>query len=300
VGGSPVQQDVEQAASLADEAAHDAGVSVRDLHTPAEAADVSALFDRVWGREGEHGAMMAREALLALAGAGAQLTGAYDGDLVGATVAFVGLSPDRAVYLHSHITGVVPEATGRGVGRALKLHQRAWCLQRGITTVRWTFDPLVRRNAVFNLVGLGAQALAYEPDRYGTVDDARNAGMPTDRLLASWDLTGPRTRQALSGRRAEPDVAAVRRSGAEVAVDVDADDSPVVHPTQAPRRLVRVPADIEALRARDPDLARRWSEVVREQLGAPMQAGMRVTGMTRDGWYLLATPGGVEELSEQR
>jgi predicted GNAT superfamily acetyltransferase len=300
VGGSPVQQDVEQAAELANDAARRAGVSLHDLSTPAEAADASALFDRVWGREGEHGAMMAREALLALAGAGAQLTGAYDGELVGATVAFLGLLPDGTLHLHSHITGVVPQATGRGVGRALKLHQRAWCLQRDITTVRWTFDPLVRRNAVFNLVGLGAQAIAYEPDRYGTVDDAVNAGMPTDRLVASWDLTGPRTRQALSGRGAEPDVAAVRRAGAEVAVDVDADDAPVVHPTQAPRRLVRVPADIEALRARDPDLARRWSEVVREQLGAPIQAGMRVTGMTRDGWYLLAAPRGVEELSEQR
>ena len=298
--GAPVDEDVGPAGALAVEAAQSAGVSVRDLHTPAEAAEASALFDRVWGREGEHGAMMPREALLALAGAGAQVTGAFDGGLVGATVAFVGLSTDGTVHLHSHITGVVPEATGRGVGRALKLHQRAWCLQRGITTVRWTFDPLVRRNAVFNLVGLGAQAVAYEPDRYGTVDDARNVGQPTDRLLAAWDLTGPRVRAALSGRAPEPDVAAVRRSGAEVVVDIDADDAPVVAHSEAPRRLVRVPADIEALRVRDPDLARRWSRVVREHLGGAMDAGMRVTGMTRDGWYLLAAPTGVQELAEQR
>lgn len=299
--GSETEPGGERARAQAEEAAARASVALRDLRAPAEAAAASALFDRVWGRERDHPGMMPREALLALSGAGGQVTGAFgtdDGELIGATVAFLGLS-DGQLHLHSHITGVVPEATGRGVGRALKLHQRAWCLQRGITTVRWTFDPLVRRNAVFNLVGLGAQAVAYEPDRYGTVEDARNAGQPTDRVLAEWDLTGPRTRAALSGRAPEPDVAAVRRAGAEPVVDVDADGGPRVTPTEAPRRLVRIPEDIEQLRARAPETAGRWSRAIREQLGGAMDAGMRVTGVTRDGWYLLAAPAGVEELSQR-
>lgn len=297
----PSEQDVEEAAALAQTAAADAQVRVVDLDEPDDLAEASGLLDRIWGRGADQGPMLAVEALIALAHAGGQVSGAVDdAGLVGATVAFVGIAPDGSVHLHSHVTGVAPDRSGRGVGRALKLHQRAWCLQRGITTVRWTFDPLVRRNAVFNLVTLGARVLAYERDVYGSMSDARNAGMPTDRLVASWELTGPRTRQAVSGRSAEPDVAAVRRSGAEVVVDADDDDAPVVHPSTAPRRLVRVPDDIEALRARHPEVARRWSEAAREQLGAAMDAGMRVTGMTRDGWYLLATPGGVQELSEQR
>lgn len=300
MGGAPSEQDVEAAAALADEAAATAGVRVRDLHEPADLAEASALLDAIWGRDADQGPMLAVEALIALAHAGGQVSGAVgDEGLVGATVAFVGVSRQGAVHLHSHVTGVLPGHSRAGIGRALKLHQRAWCLRRGITTVRWTFDPLVRRNAVFNLVTLGARPLAYERDVYGAMSDARNAGMPTDRLVASWELTGPRTRQALAGRGAEPDVTAVRRSGAVTVVDVDADDGPLVTPSDAPRRLVRVPADIEALRARDLELARRWAQVVREQLGAAMDAGMRVTGMTHDGWYLLATPGGVQELSEQ-
>jgi predicted GNAT superfamily acetyltransferase len=301
VDATSPQEEARQATTLAEEAATAAGVRVRDLHEPAELTVASALLDSIWGREPDQGPMLAPEALIALAHAGGQVIGAFAGeDLVGATVAFVGLSERGTPHLHSHVTGVTPQVAGQGVGRALKLHQRAWCLHRGVTTVRWTFDPLVRRNAVFNLVTLGALATAYQRDVYGPMSDARNAGLPTDRLVAVWELTGPRTRQALTGRRAEPDVAAVRRSGAAVVVDVGEGEMPVVTPSDAPRRLVRVPADVEALRARDPALARRWSHTIREHLGDAMDAGMRVTGVARDGWYVLAAPRGVEELAEQR
>ena len=299
--GVVTPEEIEEAAALTERAAASAGITVRDLHEPAELASASALLDRIWGRGPEQGPMLAPEALIALAHAGGQVTGAFAGeDLVGATVAFVGLSQSGTTHLHSHVTGVVAEVAGRGVGRALKLHQRAWCLRRGVTEVRWTFDPLVRRNAVFNLVTLGARAAEYRRDVYGAMSDARNAGLPTDRLVAVWELTGPRTLQALAGRAAEPDVTAMRRAGAAVVLDVGDDEQPVVTRSDAPRRLVRVPADVEALRRADPQLADRWSQAVREQLGDAMAAGMRIGGVTRDGWYVLAASRGVEELSERR
>lgn len=290
-----------EAEALAGAAAQRAKVEVRDLHGSGHVRAASRLFDAVWGRGADAGAMLPHEALTALAHAGGQVSGAFrDEELVGATVAFVGLDAAGNVHLHSHITGVVPTAVGGGVGRALKLYQRAWCLARGVTRVTWTFDPLVRRNAAFNLVTLGARAATYEEDRYGPMADERNAGLPTDRLLAEWDLLGPRVRAALAGRAAEPDVTAVRRAGAVPVVAVGGDDEPVVTPSEAPRRLVRVPADIEAIRAREPELARRWAAVIREELGSAMATGLRVTGCTRDGWYLLAAGGRIRELSEQR
>jgi predicted GNAT superfamily acetyltransferase len=130
--------------------------------------------------------------------------------------------------------------------------------------------------------------------------DARNAGLPTDRLVAQWELEGPRVRAALAGRGAQPDVAAVRRAGAEPVLHVGDADQPVESPSEAPRRLVQVPADIEAIRLADPDLARRWARAVRAQLGDTVQAGFRVTGFSRDGWYLLAADNRTEELAEQR
>ena len=45
-------------------------------------------------------------------------------------------------------------------------------------------DPLVRRNAAFNLNALGTRAVAFHPDFYGPMGDAINAGDASDRLEA--------------------------------------------------------------------------------------------------------------------
>jgi len=254
----------------------------------------------VWGRAGDAGAILPAEALTALAHAGGQVSAALRGEqLVGATAAFIGLADDGEVHLHSHVTGVVDGADGRGVGRALKWHQRAWCLQRGIGRVRWTFDPLIRRNAVFNLVVLGARAVAYTEDRYGRMRDARNAGAPTDRLLVDWDLTAPRVRAAAGGRAAAPDVTALRRAGAEELLRIDDQGAPHLTPTDAPRRLVRIPEDIEQLRRDDHDLALAWAAALRTTLGDAVRAGARISGITRDGWYVLSDDRAVRELAER-
>ena len=78
--------------------------------------------------------------------------------------------------------------TGKHVGLALKQHQRRWALGRGIMTIEWTFDPLVRRNAYFNLVKLGARVVGYEPAFYGAMHDAFNDGDDTDRAVVRWNL----------------------------------------------------------------------------------------------------------------
>lgn len=290
----------EQALAVAARAADDAGVRVVELHHHADMPDVSRLFDAVWGRAGDAGSIMAPEALTALAHAGAQVSGAYrDGEVVGATAAFLGLADDGEVFLHSHVTGVLPGADGRGVGRALKWHQRAWCLQRGIGRVRWTFDPLIRRNAVFNLVHLGARVVTWHDDVYGRMQDERNAGAPTDRLVVDWDLAAPRVLAAAQGRAAEPDVSALRRAGAQPLLQVADDDTPHLTPTDAPRQLVQIPVDVESLRREDADLAIAWAAALRATLGHALAQGLRVGGFTRDGWYVLAVDRSVDELAQR-
>jgi len=282
------------------EAADRADIEVADVHHHVPIRDAVALFDAVWGRDAQAGSIFAPEALTALAHAGGQVTIARrrgNGEVVAATAAFLGRDHvTGAVHLHSHVTGVVAGEEGRGIGQAMKWHQRAWALERGITQVRWTFDPLLRRNAVLNLARLGAGVGRYLEDLYGPMPDARNHGLPTDRLEAVWDLAAPRVRAAAEGRGATPDVAALRGAGAQPLLDVGSDDEPVHTPTNAPRRLVRIPADIEQLRSDDPDLARSWTDAIRATLGAAVTAGARVTGCTRDGWYVLAEPAGVQDL----
>ena len=288
----------ERALAVAAEAAELADVRVVDVTDPITFTGVSHLFDDVWRPSGT--TIMSRETLVAVAHAGGQVSAALRGQtLIGATAAFVGYSPaDREVFLHSHVTGVISEGEGRGVGRALKWHQRAWCLERGVGRVRWTYDPLIRRNAVLNLLILGARVVAYREDVYGRMNDARNAGAPTDRLVVDWELTAPRVEAAATGRVAEPDVGALRRAGAEPVLSVARDATPHLTPAEAPRRLVQVPNDIELLRARDPDLGSAWAAAIRATLGAALDAGLRVTGVTRDGWYHLTSDHEVAELAD--
>ncbi len=289
-----------EAADTAAHAATAAGITIGDVTEPEAARAASALFDRVWGRDGAAGAIMAPEALLANAHAGGQVSVGRDsdGELVAATAALLGRDHTTGqVFLHSHVTGVVAGADGRGAGKAMKWHQRAWALARDIDEVRWTFDPLLRRNVVLNLAVLGAGVSDYLVDRYGAMADARNRGLPTDRLEARWELGAPRVLAAARGRVATPDIDALRGAGAEVALDIGANDRPVRHDTSAPRRLVRIPADIESLRATDHAAAAAWSEAIRAVLRPALEAGARISGVTREGWYVLADRGGVAELA---
>jgi predicted GNAT superfamily acetyltransferase len=220
--------------------------------------------------------------------AGNPLSGAYDGtQLVGASVGFFAAPTGTA--LHSHVTGVARSAQLRSIGRALKLHQRAWALERGITRISWTFDPLVRRNAWFNLGRLAATALEYLPDFYGRMGDSINGSDSSDRLLTSWALDSEAVVRAAAGEPLRVDLPALRAAGAVAAVSPGPDGGPVV--TAAPPgmpRLVAVPPDVEALRVSDPDLAAAWRLAVRGALGD----GARVRGFSREGWYVVEAPEG--------
>jgi predicted GNAT superfamily acetyltransferase len=254
-------------------------VELSDLDDQRVAAD---LLCRVW-RADSPDQLVNAGMMRAFAHSGNYVVGAYRGaDLVGAAVAFFG-----ADHLHSHIAGVDPTAQGAGVGYALKLHQRAWALRRGFHTVCWTFDPLVRRNAHFNLHKLGAVATAYLPNFYGAMDDGINTGDESDRVYVRWELGSPAAVAAAAGRGAEADPA-----GAAVLLDRTAADEPALSAAPAGRRLtVAVPSDVEATRRRDPELAARWRHAVRQAMTGALDRGYRIVGITKDGRYVLeATP----------
>jgi predicted GNAT superfamily acetyltransferase len=209
---------------------------------------------------------------------------AVDGSgAVGYCLAFPSLTPE--VSLHSHITGVDPSANGRHIGYALKLHQRAWALDRGLGLITWTHDPLVLRNAWFNAGKLGALPVEYLVDFYGEMTDGLNAGQGSDRLVAARHLASDRTMRALEGIRPVPLLAGA-------ALD-DAGGRPRRRdPGPVSRLRVAVPADVEELRRTDPDLARQWRTAVRAELGGRMMAGWTVSAVDRSGWYVLDRPTG--------
>jgi predicted GNAT superfamily acetyltransferase len=262
-----------EARRLADEACAEAGIRMIEAHDAATSGRLSDVLDHIWSRTGSP--LMDSGLLVALAHAGNYEAIAVDdrGNPVGGAVGFCG---PAGMPFHSHIVGVLPGRVGRGAGRAIKLVQRAWCLERGIDTMTWTYDPLIARNAYFNLQRLGASAVEYLPDFYGKMTDTINAGQHSDRILTSWDLTATPPTPGAAGpdiSEAVPVVAEVE--GEPTAFQLPADWTGLVS--------VALPADIEALRRTDNDLAIRWRFETRRALVDLLGEGWVVTGFVRPG-----------------
>jgi predicted GNAT superfamily acetyltransferase len=252
-------------------------VELRELDALDELQQAETLLASIWGAP-----VLAVDLLRALVVSGNYVAGAWVGpDLVAATAGMLGRDA-AGVHLHSIVTGVRPDERTRGVGYALKQHQRAWAAARGIGTIMWTFDPLVRRNAWFNLTRLGAVVTAYHENLYGPMDDTFNRGDETDRCVASWTVDG-----GTESTSEEPG----RPASAAHVLSAAPDGEPVCGEREPGAVLLAwVPEDIVAVRERDPGLARAWRIAARGTLGAAIASGWTATAMLRSGEYVLEPP----------
>lgn len=267
-------------------AARAAGVTIRTVTDLEELIAVEALYEKIWRSESTP--PIGTEMLRALSKAGNYVGCAYaEGVMVGACVGFFAAPADRT--LHSHIAGVLPHAGRHGVGYALKLHQRAWALRRDVAMIEWTFDPLIARNAYFNLVKLAGRLTEYLPNFYGEIQDQINTGDDTDRLVVRWVLQDPDVVAACSTGRRPPAVAELDRTELSVALGRGPAGEPVIGPANGRSLLVAVPTDVEGMRVTDPALATRWRYAVRKTVGDLIADGARARSFTRDGWYVFDT-----------
>ena len=140
---------------------------------------------------------------------GGQVIGAFDSELatgqdaasaealVGFAMSLPGIKDTKngpLPYIHSHMLAVAESHRNRGLGAQLKWEQRREALSRGIRHMEWTFDPLEIKNAFLNIHRLGAIAREYREDFYGVSSSRLQGGLPTDRLLAEWELDSPRVK----------------------------------------------------------------------------------------------------------
>ncbi|ASN82288.1 GNAT family N-acetyltransferase [Deinococcus ficus] len=225
-------------------------LTVRELRGRTELALTPPLARAVWGEDdGPEDPVL----LQVVQRVGGLVAGAVDPQ--GQVWAYlVGLPTARADTQHSHRLGVHPAVRRQGLGERLKRFQQAWCLEREITRVTWTFDPLLLANAHLNIHRLGAVAVAYLPNYYGEMGGI-NAGVPSDRFEVVWPLGGAQ-------------VHAPWPTGA--AVDPLADDLPVDLPGAL---AVRVPRDYYRLLREDPALALEWRQRSAPLFSRLFQAG---------------------------
>jgi len=267
--------------ALAGGAAERAGVTLEPLESFGDVVDACSVIGAVWGEDAAQ-----VHYIRAIQHAGNVFYGSRAGGrMVGFVLGLLGSS--EGLHEHSHMLAVLPEWRSKGVGYALKLAQRAASLDLGLEQVRWTFDPLVARNARFNLCRLGAVAVRWLPDFYGSMDDEINRGERSDRFEARWSLRSERVERLLAGapprmNAGRPLVEAEEAGGLTTPVRTRFDPKPGC--------TVVVPADHVALRRQDPALARFWRDACAEAFEACFANGLVASWITSGNAYVFTEP----------
>lgn len=221
------------------------------LATDDQRRQAAELYRSVFGYE--HPAYGVNPRLLAgIADNGGSVIGAVDPDdrLVGFAYGFLGTDGKRT-YHYSQAAVIAPGLQSKGLGRRLKFAQREIALAWGTDAMRWAYDPMLTRNAHFNLDVLGARGVGFKPDMYGEPN--------TDRIVVEWDLTK------------DP----ARRPNPEQLPDAGDWGGLITEPD---RVLLAVPSDIAGLRADRPEHAAALAGTVRDQL----------TGLFADGYQAVS------------
>ena len=192
-------------------------IEIRSCRGLEELEQCVQLQIETWGLEPDE--TTPRKTFLLAQKIGGQVVGAFDtelagSDLAGKTGALVGFAMSLPgvkagtnfsdgqprAYLHSHMLAVREGYRNRGLGAQLKLEQRREALERGIRRMEWTFDPLEIKNAFLNIHKLGATVCQYRVNFYGVSSSRLQGGLPTDRLLAEWQLDSARVSAHLAGQ----------------------------------------------------------------------------------------------------
>lgn len=269
----------------------------RDLKTIEEFRAVVALERQIWGYA-DSSDIVTVPVFIITVKRGAILVGAVDaGDrLVGFAYSLVGMKDGQAVQW-SHMTGVLPEYQGTGLGYRLKLVQRARALTAGFDLVEWTFDPLQALNAHFNFAKLGTVAEEYADNVYGESSSALHRGTPTDRLVAQWWIRTPQVERRLAltnaGHLRSRDVADAPVANATVVDGVWRRNAGIDLDIEGRQVSVEIPTGFTEMQQQAPDLALLWRFQTREIFHAYLGRGYRVVDFLLDraegrGRYLLA------------
>lgn len=247
-------------------------IELREITEHADLVEAVRLQKEIWGFEDVD--LLPLRLFVVAAKVGGQVLAAYDENrMIGFCLSIPGVKPGGAPYLHSHMMGVHAEYRNRGVGRMLKLRQRADALGREIGVIEWTFDPLEIKNAFFNIERLGAVVRRYVLNQYGISSSHLHGGLPTDRCVAEWRIGSPR-----------------------VSLILDGDGPPHTEFTER----ITVPAEIAGLRHTDPPQAAAMQKRISEAFLDCFSRNLTVAGFLRSeaaGVYLLApweTIAGVE------
>jgi predicted GNAT superfamily acetyltransferase len=213
------------------------------------------------------------------------------GEAVAMSFAFLGRTETRPC-LYSQLTGVVPEHQSHGLGLEIKHFQRQIARAEGIERIAWAFDPLQAGNAHFNLSRVGAHATRYVENMYGERTDRLNAGVPSDRLIAEWEVAAaPPAPPSFDSVSALPRLLEMKELPRHASVPIGVRQ---ISRQDEPRLLLEIPTDIASIRSEDPALAEVWRSLVGQAFQNAFEQSYRAVHFVRDrtsvlrrGFYVL-------------
>lgn len=264
-------------------------LSYRVLHDVREYERVVDLEILVWGLAPRDA--VASSIIHAIVLNGGLAAAAYDGETMAGMVLALSGRRGRDWLLWSHMTAVHPAYQGQGIGFGLKQFQRSWALEHDYNIISWTFDPLQRGNANFNLRRLGAVSNTYHVDFYGEMTDAINAGLPSDRLEVTWKLRDSHVQALADGKLLKSDVMAPTDA---LVLFADADGCPILEierlSLSQATYYAEIPFDLAALKRVNAEAAMKWRLALRNVLTAAFHQGWYAADfVTQDRrcWYVL-------------
>jgi len=221
---------------------------------------------------------------------GGQCVGAYvDNQMIGFAFALLANHDDGSQWLWSHMAAVHPDYQRQGVGFQLKQEQRKWALKQGYTRMGWTFDPLLRQNANFNLHHLGVMVRQYKVNRYGIMTDGLNAGFPSDRFIAEWLLDDERVHHHATGER----IRHIANDDAPFLVERDENHYPnvTIDTVESSNQYrIEIPYDMLELKRTNRNLARAWQDAMAQVFPEIFTQGYRaIDFITKNDrcWYVV-------------
>jgi predicted GNAT superfamily acetyltransferase len=139
--------------------------------------------------------------------AGGWTLGAFVGERMVGFVHHLAAVRNNEIFGYSHVMAVAKDYQNKGVGARLKWAQRERALNEGRKIIKWTWDPMMARNAHFNLNRLGATVDTYAHNFYGIDYDVDRSlverpRLPSDRLFATWKISSDRVLALATGAAA--------------------------------------------------------------------------------------------------
>lgn len=193
------------------------------------------------------------------------------GKVVGFILSFIGLQDRESnrpahdnLKLVSQRMTVLPEYRHQGIGHRLKMAQCDYARQLGLNLITWTFDPLISRNAYFNIRKLGAVSRCFIEDYYGP-DSPLAWHRASDRLYVEWWID--------------------KRKSSRASVEHYLASAPIInpyHPLQPqPIILIEIPHDYTSLKS--PNIIHTWRQYSRHVLPQAFSKGYCITDFVHDG-----------------